>query len=353
VLLASADRVFDALAWPSADASVLVACSGGLDSVVLLDVAVDRLGAGRVAVGHVDHGVRSDSAEDAAFVRALAAARGLAMHARRLDPPAADEATLRRLRYAALADMRRAAGAAFVLLGHHRDDQAETVLLQLVRRGRLEGMAPIRDVFVRPFLRVPRRLLERHARRRRLRWREDPSNRAPAFLRNRIRKELLPLLETRYRPGIARRLAGLAAAGRPEPPRPVEAGAPAAPGPSALRGPAGGRADPPTPRFRWSEHRGEPVPLDPQTAWFDADVVVDFAVRTPQPGDRIRPFGMSGRKKVSDVFREHRVPQALRARMPLVVSGGEVLWIPGLVRSSAGVVGPTTRIRWEMWTNWE
>jgi len=62
---------------------------------------------------------------------------------------------------------------------------------------------------------------------------------------------------------------------------------------------------------------------------------------------------MPGRKKVTEVFREHAVPQELRERMPLLVADGEVLWVPGLVRSAWGAIRPATRRRWEMWTNWE
>jgi len=327
--------------------------------VVLLDVALSRLGPERVRVGHVDHGVRPDSAEDAEFVAALARRYGLSLFRRRLTPPRADEATLRRLRYDALTAMQAESGAAFVLLGHHRDDQAETVLLQLLRRGRVVGMPPTRGAFVRPLLPVPRSLLERHARRRGLPWREDLSNRDPTYLRNRIRRELLPLLEARYRPGIARRLAALAASAAPLPAEAAESarrgGRGRLPAPSGPASAAESAADGvPGLGFRRVPHQGEPVPTDRGVAWFDADLGgAALAVRTARPGDRIRPFGMTGRKKVFDVFQEHRVPTSLRTRWPLVLFGSEVVWVPGLVRSTVGPIGPATRSRWEMWTNWE
>lgn len=346
---AAFDRALSGLAWPNPEARVLVACSGGLDSVVLLDLAVTRLGPGRVVVGHVNHRARPGSDGDEAFVAELARERCAEWLARRLEPPRTDEATLRRLRYAALEDLRTEARAAFVLLGHHRDDQAETVLIRILRRGRVEGMAAVRGRFVRPLLTVPRRHLEAHARRRRLRWRDDPTNPEPAFLRNRVRRELLPLLESRYRGGIRRRLAALASAAvvpsvetRPR----RGAGAP-------LAGDGAPTVEPPRLEWRQVMHEGQHPPRQPDTVWFDADRVPALSVRNLRPGDRIRPWGMAGRKKVVDVFQEHRVPRALRGRMPLVVAGDEVLWVPGLVRSAVGAIQPETRRRWELWCKWE
>lgn len=356
VLWAAFDRAIAQLPGGADQARVLVACSGGLDSVVLLDVAVARLGEARVMVGHVDHGVRPDSPEDAAFVAQVAERAGVASATRRLQPPATDEATLRELRYAALEALRVESGAEFVFLAHHRDDQAETVLMRVLREGRLAGMPQIRGPWVRPLLGVPRRALLAHARRRGLSWREDPSNADLGFLRNRIRRELMPLLESRYRPGIARRLARSAEPFASRSGHPAGGNRPegrSTPPPGSPQAPA--KAEHLAPEVRWvlRSHANEPPPASPRRVWFDAESVPELGLRTPRPGDRIQPFGMSGRKKVSDVFQEHRVPRDLRLRYPLLVAGEEVLWVPGLLRSAVGAIRPETRARWEIWSNWE
>jgi len=208
------DRVAEAIRdqglWQAGD-RVAIAVSGGLDSVVLLDLLLATRGRhrGELSVVTIDHGTRPDSARDAAFVQDLARQQGLAVHSARLElGEGASEAACRRARYAVLAglDVER------VALAHHRDDQAETVLLRLLRgsgaRG-LSGMAPRRDRYVRPLLDVPRADLLDHARRHSLTWREDATNRDPRYLRNRVRHELLPLLED-LRPGATSTLVRVA-----------------------------------------------------------------------------------------------------------------------------------------------
>jgi len=203
-------RVGEAIAahglWQPGD-RVAVAVSGGLDSVVLLDLlrATRDWHQGVLSVVTVDHGVRNDSADDAAFVAALARGLGLACVQTRLEGVAPTEEALREARYGFL----DALEVDVVALGHHRDDQAETVLLQLLRGAGSRGLAAMRwkrDRYVRPLLEIPRAELEAWARHRALDWREDPTNASLQFARNRIRAEVLPLLEA-IRPGAAAALA--------------------------------------------------------------------------------------------------------------------------------------------------
>lgn len=187
---------------------VVVAVSGGMDSVALLDLLSETAGwhQGRLEVATVDHGTRPGSAADADFVAGLAAARGLASH--RFDlrlGEGADEDRCRTARYAALESL----GADAVAVAHHRDDQAETVLVQLLRgtgTAGLAGMGWRRGAVVRPLLDVPRADLLAWAHHRGLSWVEDPSNSSSRFLRNRVRHEVLPLLEN-VRPGASAALA--------------------------------------------------------------------------------------------------------------------------------------------------
>ena len=212
------DRVAEAIRdldlWKPGD-RVAVAVSGGVDSVVLLDLLCATAGRHRgvLSVVTVDHGTRPGSASDADFVAELARGRGLACHRVDLDLGAgASEARCRDARYAAFASL----DVEVVALAHHRDDQAETVLIRLLRgagsRG-LAGMPHRRDRYVRPLLDLPGADLRAHAVQHGLAWREDPTNTQLHFLRNRVRHQLLPLLEE-LRPGAAAvlaRSAGLAA----------------------------------------------------------------------------------------------------------------------------------------------
>jgi tRNA(Ile)-lysidine synthase len=212
---------------------VLVAASGGLDSTVLahaLSRCARRLDL-RIALGHVHHGLRGTEADaDEHCVAALARQLGAEFAARRVDPrarragrasrvrPTLQEAA-RELRYAALYELAAELGATRIATAHHADDQAETVLLRLLRGTGPDGLAGIPErspdgVVVRPLLRVSREALEAHARAHGLAWREDASNRSPDYARSRLRLRWLPGLAADFNPRLLRGIADLAEAQR-------------------------------------------------------------------------------------------------------------------------------------------
>lgn len=176
---------------------VAVACSGGPDSVALLALASDA-GLEPVAV-HVDHGLRAGSDREAAVVAQLASRLGASFVARAAPvPPGGNvEARARAARYAALEVARRAAGASMVLLGHTQDDQAETILLNLLRGAGatgLSGMPRVRDRFARPLLDLRRRDTLAICDALGLDVVDDPMNDDVAYRRVAIRRRVLPLL---------------------------------------------------------------------------------------------------------------------------------------------------------------
>jgi tRNA(Ile)-lysidine synthase len=200
--------------------TIVVAVSGGLDSMSLLDVLCQlrqKLGY-EVLVAHLDHGLRADSASDAEFVAASARARGLMLHARRVDVSEharlaglSIEAAGRELRYQFLEDIRVATGSRYIATGHHASDQAETVLMRVLRGSGTRGLAAMEPLrlggnHLRPLLEFERKTVAEYAASRGLEYREDTTNTDTRFLRNRIRHELLPLLETDYNPRLARAL---------------------------------------------------------------------------------------------------------------------------------------------------
>ena len=195
---------------------VLVALSGGADSVALLHLLL-ALGQ-RVAVGHVHHGLRAAADGDAAFVASLARCLGVAWGERRVEAGVADgrspEARARALRYPALEQLRQQLGCRWIATAHTLDDQAETVLLRALRGTGLDGLAGIDDKsrerhLIRPLLGQRRAGLRDSLRARNLDWREDESNRDLSLPRNRLRAEVLPVLE-QIHPGASARLASLA-----------------------------------------------------------------------------------------------------------------------------------------------
>ena len=198
-------------------AGVVVAVSGGMDSMVLLDIlAGDRQLRPRLHVAHFDHQLRPESGDDAAFVAREAARRDLPVttaagdvRSRAAGARISLEMAARELRFGFLHRVMSEAGCEFIALGHHADDQAETVIMRLLRGSAsgLGGMAPIRgDRYLRPLLNYPRRILARYAAHRGIAYRNDSSNRDPKFLRNRVRCELIPRLRS-FNPQIVRTLA--------------------------------------------------------------------------------------------------------------------------------------------------
>lgn len=190
---------------------VLVALSGGLDSVVLLHLL--RFPPTRdVLAAHFDHAMRAGSGLDAQWVRGLCHAWGVPLENARAEDPPQSEAAARDLRYAFLLAAAERVGADAVVTAHHADDQAETVLFRLARGTGLAGLAGIpvrRGILVRPLLGFTRAELVAYAAGSAIAWREDPSNRSLRFARNRIRHRVLPELE-HARPGATRRIAHLA-----------------------------------------------------------------------------------------------------------------------------------------------
>jgi tRNA(Ile)-lysidine synthase len=312
----------------------------------------------------------------------------------------------RRLRLDALAELARERGARRVALAHQADDQAETVLFRIIRGTGLRGLAGIpyrRDPFVRPLLDVPRAEVLRYLHRRSIPFEEDPSNADLRFARARVRHRLIPLLAAEN-PRIREALVGLADAAREaeshapaapaaEIPRDLSRRAAAvvarlrdAGGGTRRIDVAGGRvvevaygrvsvrraavasvAEAPAPgaslaiagpgTYAWP---GSP-PLvvsaldggagragrdrDAAASCFDADAVAwPLRLRARRPGDRMRPRGGRGSRKLSDLLIDAKISRNDRARLPVVTTADDVvLFVPGLRAAEEG--RPTARTR--------
>lgn len=192
---------------------VHVAVSGGVDSMVLLDV-LSRAGH-RVSVLHVDHGLRGEESDgDRTFLEAYCQERGIVFRFQPVDvlgsiaPGRSKQMVARELRYTWFRQVHAEDGLP-IAMGHHADDDVETLFVNLLRGTGVQGWAgipPEQGPFVRPLLATHRKDIQAYANERGIPYREDSSNRSPDHLRNRIRSELLPIIED-IRPGSSKAIA--------------------------------------------------------------------------------------------------------------------------------------------------
>lgn len=211
-----AEEMSDALVRLEAGGRLLVAVSGGADSVAALRLALDT---GReVVAAHFDHGLREAAKLDAEFVETLCAQLDVKLlsGAAKVASVAEQrgwnlEDAARRLRYEFLHRAAKSSEASAIVVAHTSDDQAETMLMQLLRGSAFpSGMPARRGLVVRPLLGVSRESLREYLQERGQGWREDESNVDTTRTRSWVRHELLPLLERRY-PAVAKTLATTAA----------------------------------------------------------------------------------------------------------------------------------------------
>ena len=409
--------------WGS-ETRVIAAVSGGSDSVGMLFLLRDLEARGELrleTIAHLNHQIRPEADGDEAFCRALAERLQLPFTAARINIPAAArrakqslELAGRTARRAFFDDVLRSTGADVVATAHTADDQAETVVLRLLRgtgqRG-LAGIAPCRERRVRPVLCGTRAELRSDLEARGESWREDASNADLANPRNRVRHELLPYLAQHFNRSVGRSLGKIAEVARTENALLERIAAAASVGvvereaegvtldaeafrrlPEAiqrrvvlhaltLRQTRAASYDDVSRVVRRMEHfRGkrvlvsmggaataqsrvvapftfelsvpgavhtgsgwmveaegyeQPQPRSdrPDVAQVDAMVISDgLIVRNRRPGDRLRPVGLGGTKKLQDVLVDKKVSRHERDAIPIVTDrSGRIVWVAGHV----------------------
>lgn len=370
---------------------VVVLLSGGRDSICLLDLAV-RL-AGPVVALHVNYGLRAEADGDEAHCVALCERLGMPLEVVRAGAPEGNvQAWARDVRYAAAHELDGA-----IATGHTATDQAETVLYRLLAspgRRALLGMQERNGRVVRPLLGVTRAETAAYCVERGLQWREDATNATSA--RGRIREVLAlhPAAEanvaatlaqlrdeaevldalidpdadlTTLSPALARltvqRVVGAAPAAYMD-----EILALARRGGTGHVDLPGARVTVEYGRVRILRETARPEPvtlavpgrvafaggeLTCEVGAFDltegtlaADALAGtLEVRAWQPGDRMRPLGLDGTKSLQDLFTDRKVPRAVRHTLPVVISDGEIAWVPGVATGARFRVSEATEVR--------
>lgn len=179
----------------------VVAVSGGVDSMALLDILARRPDL-KLTVAHFDHGMRKDSHKDRRLVQKTAATYNLPFvyDEGKLGEDASED-TARKARYEFLHRVKQATGAHGIITAHHQDDLLETAIINLIRGTHRRGITAMQSVdgIIRPALHLPKSELLAHARRRGLKWHEDPTNFNTRYLRNFVRYRILPSFDKQQR----------------------------------------------------------------------------------------------------------------------------------------------------------
>lgn len=394
---------------------VILAISGGRDSMVLLDAAARVVPQFISAIVTIDHGTGPAATRAAELVVRRGRELGIEVVRRRVNPYARTEAAWRAARWGALRE-EAAARQARIATAHTQDDQIETVLMRVLRGAGARGLAGLRAAsgdIVRPLISVDRQIVAEYANVRGVKWIDDPSNESLGFLRNRIRLEILPAL-ARVSPDLSQELLAIgeqAAEWRREVdraidefvPHRVERGAlfvsrdvltqfppetlrilwPALAARAGvvldrrgterltsftIQSRSGGRiqlsggveavryrdelrlrrmAESPADESRALDavtQLGEwrfvriPEPSNGGGVW-EAALPADrkLSVRTWRAGDRIVPAGepAGAARRVKRLFREAGIEAGIRPGWPVVLSGDEIVWVPGVRRGIA------------------
>jgi tRNA(Ile)-lysidine synthase len=422
-------------------AAILVALSGGPDSVALLHALVElRETSGfRLAAAHLNHALRGvESDRDQSFCADLCSRLNVDFIVERVTELAPQMPNLEEAaRHARHEFLNRAAvqtGSDYVAAGHHADDQAETVLMRLLRGAGVAGLSAMAEAgpgrFIRPLLSLSRSDILGYLEESGAAFVTDASNFSMALLRNRIRHDLLPTLNRQYAPGTSKRLAALAVemqsvdrflsrAAAQELSAMSPGGGdldvsrfarvdPALRAPIlrqylathlgslrrvnrdhlegltnlCLAGPANGEISLPGGRravrqydrlriddrapaaranfstllaFEGTTEIAEAglafdatllgagevaMPSDNSSALFDVQGIAGggLTARNFIPGDRIRPLGMAGTRKVKEVFIDRKLPPQLRGRFPVIAMGTQIVWLPGILRGEGALV---------------
>ncbi len=401
---------------------VLAAVSGGADSVALA-LMLHGLGA-NLSIAHVHHGIRSvDADADARFVRRLARRLDVPFHFGKFDVPADAQAAgeslemaARRIRRDFLLETASRAGIPYVATGHTADDQAETILLRIIRGTSITGLAGIAYCakykgvhWIRPLRDVTRQQILGYLKEQHQAWCEDATNADDFAMRNRIRNEVLPLLETRLNPAVRQaliRLADIASAENEVMTHLAKITKESAHAPLAIqRRQALARlredgekedfhsVEKTFPRHGKKSTDDEPaakpcapwaVTVDFSGPWKKAvkkihvpeidktisiskakgfrrnyrDVFIAYkqlkgrsiVLRSWRPGDRMKPMGMDGSRKLSDIFTDLKIQGEQRNRWMLVECDGKIAALIGWrVARDFAVPGPlatSVRIGW-------
>lgn len=335
------------------DALILCALSGGGDSVALVHFLKTR--GFRVAAAHFDHHLRPNSGEDARFAREFCRGMDIPFYlggAQVGSMPGNTEENARRARYAFLEETAASLGAARIATAHNANDNLETVLLHLTRGCGLQGLCgiqPRRGILVRPMLQTTRAAVEAYLKEQGLCYVTDQTNADDRYARNRLRHQVVPVLETinpRVVEAAARMTGRLRSAQETLGPWEPERERSPLPPLEVQSAPVGERVE--TPLWVLETARATCPELPPTPELFYLTPTPELALRPRRPGDRVHPPFRTG-KSVKKWMIELGVPRWEREATPVLTAGETLLAVAGIGPERTALARPgemSIMVRW-------
>lgn len=302
--------------------SILIGLSGGPDSVFLTDVLLRLKNLYKINIYacHIDHAYRKTSYKDADFVKKFCGRNRIPLTVEKISLKKFTEEKARNVRYEIFARAAKQFGCSKIATGHTLDDNAETVIMWLARGcgiNGLKGIPPRRGEIIRPVLCVSKKEILRYLKSRKIKYCLDKTNFSNEFTRNKIRNKILPLIEE-INPRAGEHIFRLS------------------------RLISNKKVDI---NYKKEYNKKKVFPLKETVVCFDADEIDtgSLKVRSRRNGDEMSPFGMSGRKKLQDIFVDEKVPRGIRSKIPLVFCGKKLIWAAGVKRSDDAKISKDTK----------
>jgi len=305
---------------------ILVCLSGGPDSLFLAHFLLKykKLYALKIYACHIDHCYRDSSYRDADFCRDFCRIAGIPFYCRKIHLDKFSEEKARKLRYEIFSDLARKLRCDKIATGHTLDDNAETVIMWLIRGCGIKGLLgipPVRGNIIRPVLCVSKNEITNYLREKEISFCVDETNLREDFTRNKIRHRIIPEMCS-INPKVREHLFSFSELWR--------------------------NCDIDTfNKIKYNKKKIFNFILKEKTVYFDADKLdaASLSVRRIKSGDRMVPFGMSEKKKIQDIFVDDKVPRNIRHLIPVVVCGKKIIWLAGIRRSSdAKITGKTKNV---------
>jgi tRNA(Ile)-lysidine synthase len=197
---------------PSKNYKIILGISGGVDSVVMLDLLYKFYPKNRYVIVHIDHSIRNDTHKDVELIKKIAKKYALKYYVKKINVPyyckkykLGIEEGARKLRYEELEKIYKSENGDFIATAHNLNDLAENFIMRLIRGSGLNGlpgMKPKNDIYIKPLLSISKSEIRKYAETKNLTWREDYTNKDLKYTRNSIRYEVIPLLE-KYNPNFS------------------------------------------------------------------------------------------------------------------------------------------------------